>query len=146
MPLSADLQRYVQVVFNVYRFKFYHDFKNTQPHSIDIRPLVLLGQQLQHQQDVEPALEELLDLAEQLNTESGITGLEIQQQQIIEAEQPVEIEPVAIADTCVDAVASSEDSLIEETMAIFLEEAEEHLQTIDTFYSKMSHQIKVIIN
>jgi chemosensory pili system protein ChpA (sensor histidine kinase/response regulator) len=33
----------------------------------------------------------------------------------------------------VDAVASSDDSLIEETMAIFLEEAEEHLQTIDTF-------------
>jgi len=133
LPLSADLQRFVQVVFNVYRFKFYHDFKNTQPHSIDIRPLVLLGQQLQHQQDVEPALEELLDLAEQLNTESGITGLEIQQQQIIEAEQPVEVEPAAIADTCVDAVASSDDSLIEETMAIFLEEAEEHLQTIDTF-------------
>ena len=44
LPLSADLQRFVQVVFNVYRFKFYHDFKNTQPHSIDIRPLVLLGQ------------------------------------------------------------------------------------------------------
>ncbi|MCU4414173.1 Hpt domain-containing protein [Acinetobacter sp. WU_MDCI_Axc73] len=133
LPLSADLQRYVQAVFNIYHFEFYHDFKNTQSHSIDIRPLILLGQQLQQQQDVEPALEELLALAEHLNTESGITGLEIQEQQIIQTEQPVESEPVAIASISMDTVASSDDSLIEETLAIFLEEAEEHLQTIDTF-------------
>ncbi|MBK0064374.1 MULTISPECIES: Hpt domain-containing protein [unclassified Acinetobacter] len=130
--LNSDLQRYVQTAFNLYRFKFYDDFKNVQAHALDIRPLILLGQQLQQQQGVEPALEELLILAEQLNTSTVTTGLEIQEEQATDAESSVEFVPAIDADQNTEIVAT-DDGLIKETLAIFLEEAEEHLQTVDAF-------------
>ena len=74
--LSVPVQHYVNTVFNVYKFKLYDDFKKPQPHRIDFRPLVLLGQQIQQNISVEPALEELLLLSEQLKSTSSITGLE----------------------------------------------------------------------
>ncbi|WP_151981159.1 hybrid sensor histidine kinase/response regulator [Acinetobacter guerrae] len=133
LPLTLDLQRYVHAVFNLYRFKFYDDFKQIQAHALDIRPLILLGQQLQQQQSVEPALEELLILAEQLNATSVNTGLEIQEEHFTETEKPIELESIAIADLSVESVNTQDKGLIEETLAIFLEEAEEHLQTVDAF-------------
>ena len=83
--------------------------------------MVLLGQQLQQQISPEPALEELLALADHLTAEGQMTGLELADNEPSEVEltiAPVEV-PVR--------------SDIEETVAIFIEEAEEHLDTIATF-------------
>lgn len=133
IPLSTDIQRYVQTVLNVYQFKFYQDFKHVQAHVLDIRPLVLLGQQLQQQQGVEPALEELLLLAEQLNDASFITDLERVEDTAAEPERSVDVDTSASAELSVESTPSADEGLIEETLAIFLEEAEEHLQTVDAF-------------
>ncbi|MFM6906305.1 MAG: Hpt domain-containing protein, partial [Acinetobacter tjernbergiae] len=125
--LKSDIQHYVQAVFNVYRFKLLHDFKLVQKHQIDLKPLVLLGQQLQQQLSPEPALADLLQLA---NMRDGMqTGLEFVSADSV-AEPIVEVEQTA-------SVAVNhhleDDALIKETLAIFLEEAEDHLATIDQF-------------
>ena len=77
VELSSNVLQYVMTVFNLYQYKLYPDFKNRREHSLDLRPLVLLGQQLQQNLSLEPALEELLGLAISLNHEDSVTGLEI---------------------------------------------------------------------
>ncbi|WP_200853156.1 hypothetical protein, partial [Klebsiella pneumoniae] len=52
------------------------NFKQKRAHTLDFRPLILLGQQLQQQQSLEPALEELLQLSNTLMAET-VTGLEL---------------------------------------------------------------------
>ena len=155
LPLNTDLQRYVQAVFNVYRFKFYNDFKQVQPHQLAIRPLIALGQQLQQQTGVEPALEELLSLAEELNTATVITALEsdetsleaqtidpivdvdkdISDRAVLEHEAIQAVSSVTVAET----ETAEDQNLIEETLAIFFEEAEEHLQAVDQFLQQDEH-------
>ncbi|WP_023271409.1 Hpt domain-containing protein, partial [Acinetobacter gyllenbergii] len=126
--LNSDIQRYVQTVFNLYRFKLIHDFKAVRSHLIDFRPLVLLGQQLQQQQSPEPALAELLNLATDLNQAQGSTGLElVGETTLLEQEQ---LEPATELEW---AAPFEDEALAKETLAIFLEEAEEHLATIDQF-------------
>ncbi|ENU24986.1 hypothetical protein F993_00376 [Acinetobacter proteolyticus] len=131
--LNSDIQRYVQAVFNLYRFKLVHDFKAVQKHLIDFRALVLLGQQLQQQQSPEPALAELLNLATDLNQEHESTGLEYSDALVVETavhEQEQQLDTI----TELELAAPFEDeALAKETRAIFLEEAEEHLATIDQF-------------
>jgi len=125
--LKSDIQHYVQAVFNVYRFKLLHDFKLVQKHQIDLKPLVLLGQQLQQQLSPEPALADLLQLA---NMHDGMqTGLEF-----VSVDSVVE-PSVDVMQTASVAVNHhlEDDALIKETLAIFLEEAEDHLATIDQF-------------
>ncbi|USA53307.1 Hpt domain-containing protein [Acinetobacter sp. C32I] len=130
--LNSDIQRYVQTVFNLYRFKLVHDFKAVQKHLIDFRALVLLGQQLQQQQSPEPALAELLNLATDLNQEQESTGLELGDERVAETtvleQEP--LEPIAELEL---AAPFEDEALAKETLAIFLEEAEEHLATIDQF-------------
>ncbi|WP_109439701.1 Hpt domain-containing protein [Acinetobacter haemolyticus] len=136
IPLTTEIQRYVQAIFNIYRFKLIHDFKAVRAHLIDLRPLVLLGQQLQQQQSVEPALSDLLMLADYLVSEDLSTGLELveettfvdpaNQNERDEAETQSELESA-------DEVLAEDELLAKETLAIFLEEAEEHLATIDQF-------------
>ncbi|OTG73973.1 hybrid sensor histidine kinase/response regulator [Acinetobacter sp. ANC 4169] len=123
--LDTTVQRFAQTVFNIYQYKLYPIFKTVQNADIDLRPLVLLGQQIQQQVSLEPALEELLELSHTLTSVDCLTGLELQDQQVsdAEAETTVTEEPVAAAD----------NNDIEETVAIFIEEAEEHLFTIDQF-------------
>ena len=36
VSLNTEIQRYVQAVFNIYRFKLVHDFKVVQKHLIDL--------------------------------------------------------------------------------------------------------------
>ncbi|WP_130802377.1 hybrid sensor histidine kinase/response regulator [Acinetobacter ihumii] len=140
LPLSADLQRYVQAAFNVYRYKFYDDFKQVQSHHLDIRPLIMLGQQLQQQSSVEPALEGLLSLAEDLNTATVVTILEDDESaapisetlEFTDSSHTALTEPTTQA-ASVEIDSKEDESLIEETLAIFFEEAEEHLQTVDRF-------------
>lgn len=134
ITLNADIQRYVQTVFNLYRFKLAHDFKAVQAHQVDFKPLVLLGQQLQQQQSPEPALAELLNLAIDLNHEQVLTGLEpgddaavettAQEQELQQVESVSELEGIAPVE---------DEALAKETLAIFQEEAEEHLATINQF-------------
>ncbi|ESK54674.1 hypothetical protein F990_02547, partial [Acinetobacter tjernbergiae DSM 14971 = CIP 107465] len=125
--LNLDIQQYVQVIFNLYRFKLSHDFRLVQKHQVDLRPLVLLGQQLQQQQSLEPALTELLNLANILNHDDINTGLEYQ-----ETESNIELDLVV---SVAERAQIEDDVLIKETLAIFLEEAEDHLATIDQFLS-----------
>lgn len=132
--LNADIQRYVQTVFNLYRFKLSHDFKAVQVHQVDFKPLVLLGQQLQQQQSPEPALAELLNLAIDLNHEQVLTGLEPGDDAAVETaaqeQAPQQVESVSE----LEGIAPFEDeALAKETLAIFQEEAEEHLATINQF-------------
>lgn len=121
IQLTPTLQKFAQAVLNVYQYALYPKFKHVQQLDLDLRPMVLLGQQLQQQISPEPALEELLALADYLTAEGQMTGLELTENEPSEAElttTPVEV-PVR--------------SDIEETVAIFIEEAEEHLETIATF-------------
>ncbi|MGE8539340.1 MAG: Hpt domain-containing protein, partial [Acinetobacter sp.] len=121
IQLTATVQKFAQAVLNVYQYALYPKFKHVQEIDLDLRPMVLLGQQLQQQISPEPALEELLGLAESLTAEGQMTGLEIADHDPAES--------VSIPET-VDAPVRSD---IEETVAIFIEEAEEHLETIATF-------------
>ncbi|QER38791.1 response regulator [Acinetobacter suaedae] len=134
IPLTAEIQRYVLAIFNIYRFKLILDFKAAQKHQIDLRPLVLLGQQLQ-QQSVEPALSDLLMLADHLISEDISTGLELVEE-TTSAEHEIQAERDESGAQSVEneiEVLAEDELLAKETLAIFLEEAEEHLATIDQF-------------
>ena len=135
VSLNTEIQRYVQTVFNIYRFKLVHDFKVVQKHLIDLKPLVLLGQQLQQQQSPEPALYELLNLANTLTHDDVQTGLELIDgvedaiDDTIAADQvQQDIEPVLAS-----IETEQDEVLAKETLAIFLEESEDHLRVIDQF-------------
>lgn len=75
--LTPVIQKFAQTVLNVYQYKLYPRFKTVEELDIDLRPLVLLGQQLQQGLSPEPALQELLSLADALNAPSVLTGLEL---------------------------------------------------------------------
>lgn len=121
IQLTPTVQKFAQAVLNVYQYALYPKFKHVQQLDLDLRPMVLLGQQLQQQISPEPALEELLALAVHLTAEGQMTGLELADNEPSEAE--LTVAPVEVP-VCSD---------IEETVAIFIEEAEEHLETIATF-------------
>ncbi|WP_407305174.1 Hpt domain-containing protein [Acinetobacter sp.] len=122
IPLDTTVQRFAQTVFKIYQYKLYPIFKTVQLADIDLRPLVLLGQQIQQKLSLEPALEELLALSTRLTAEDGVTGLELNDG--ISTQLDAEVDLKAETETNND---------IEETVAIFIEEAEEHLATIDQF-------------
>ncbi len=131
VSLNTEIQRYVQAVFNIYRFKLLHDFKAVQKHLIDLKPLVLLGQQLQQQQSPEPALSELLTLANTLTHDDVQTGLELiddVEDTIVADQLQPDIEPALAT-----LKTEQDEVLAKETLAIFLEESEDHLTAIDQF-------------
>jgi len=136
VPLDTTVQRFAQTVFKIYQYKLYPIFKTVQPADIDLRPLVLLGQQIQQKLSLEPALEELLDLSTSLINEDGMTGLELHETSSSAVEQEA-----AIIKASEQAVEIADNNDIEETVAIFIEEAEEHLLTIDQFL-KNEHENK----
>ena len=126
LTLSPTIQQYAQTVLNIYQYKLYPSFKNVTELTIDLRPIVLLGQQIQHGQSPEPALQELLALAHSLKSSTDVTGLELDTVETTEATE-FEIPDLAAIEL------PTEDNLLQETVAIFIEEAEEHLQTIENF-------------
>ncbi|MCH7314753.1 Hpt domain-containing protein [Acinetobacter sp. ANC 3882] len=131
ISLNTDIQSYIQAVFNLYRFKLIHDFKAVQSHLIDFRPLVLLGQQLQQQHSPEPALAELFKLATDLTHDDVLTGLELADADAVEETVP---DSLAVESLAAETTVHTDDEVLaKETLAIFLEEAEEHLATIDQF-------------
>jgi chemotaxis protein histidine kinase CheA/ActR/RegA family two-component response regulator len=154
LELSSEIQGYVSAVFNIYKFKLYAEFLNKQPHHLDLAPLVYLGQQLQQKQSLEPALADLLVLAQTLNNEHVITGLEIAESEVVtdaviettnvtpinDAVEEHVVESLAQkADPVIEFINSSDANLISETLAIFVEESEEHLATIKDFLHLEQH-------
>ncbi len=174
LSLTPAVQQYVNAVFKIYKYKLYPEFRDTQAHQLDLRPLVLLGQQLQQNQSIEPALEELLVLSNTLNSSQDLTGLELAEsvetaavtpvvtEEVEVAEQAVQIQPETETITTTPDVqpsistqekisqvevpaetfqyAEKDDSLLSETLAIFVEESEEHLQTIGEFLQQDQHR------
>lgn len=129
IKLTPVIQKFAQATLNIYQYILYPCFKQVQPLTIDLRPVVLLGQQLQQQLSPEPALEELLLLADNLTAEGQLTGLELAD--TAEADSSgVEIAETATAGR---VEVAEERTDLEETVAIFVEEAEEHLATIHDF-------------
>ncbi|TCB42877.1 hybrid sensor histidine kinase/response regulator [Acinetobacter terrestris] len=126
IPLDTTVQRFAQTVFKIYQYKLYPIFKTVQLADIDLRPLVLLGQQIQQKLSLEPALEELLVLSTTLTSENGVTGLELN-------DEGSQLDTAVAIEAEIDAEANEAHNDIEETVAIFIEEAEEHLATIDQF-------------
>ncbi|WP_335975318.1 Hpt domain-containing protein [Acinetobacter calcoaceticus] len=126
LRLTPNIQQYVQLVFKFYFFKLVDDFKSRKEHAVDFRPLILLGQQLQQQQSLEPALEELLLLWDTLTAEAK-TGLEVN-----------DLEPES--DNLILKTAIESEHNLAETLVLFMEEAEEHLATIDQFLEQEIHQ------
>ena len=120
IALDHTIQKFAQTVYRIFQYKLYPQFKQVKPIEIDLRPLVLLGQQLQQGQSPEPALEELLLLADQLQSEQDTTGLEF----------ATEHEDATLAE---ETLLQESKDLQDVTTAIFIEEAEEHLATIDGF-------------
>ena len=174
LTLTTDVKRYVNTVFNIYKYKLYDEFKEKKAHHLDLRPLVLLGLKIQQSQGVEPALEDLLQLSEKLNSSHIITGLEIASvDEVVEdvtvsdvvdaapVEMAVEevVEPAAEEITEKASVetftnnkqlqaevpantfqdSEKDDGLLSETIAIFIEESEEHLQAISDFLQQEEH-------
>lgn len=142
VTLNNDLQKYAKTVLNIYQFKLYPIFKQVGLIDLDLRPLVLLGQQLQQNQSPEPALEELLILADQLTATDMPTGLELKDAVVetavvtaVESSEDV-MTAEEMTQTEVAQEADADASLLAETLAIFVEEAEEHLATIDQFLAQ----------
>ena len=142
VTLNTDIQKYAKTVLNIYQFKLYPIFKQVGLIDLDLRPLVLLGQQLQQNQSPEPALEELLVLADQLTATDMPTGLELADAVVetavvtaVESSEDV-MTAEEITQTEVAQEAAADASLLAETLAIFVEEAEEHLATIDQFLAQ----------
>lgn len=129
IKLTPVIQKFAQATLNIYQYVLYPCFKQVQPLTVDLRPVVLLGQQLQQQFSPEPELEELLLLADNLTAEGQLTGLELAD--TAEADSSgVEIAETATAER---VEVAEERTDLEETVAIFVEEAEEHLATIHDF-------------
>jgi chemotaxis protein histidine kinase CheA/ActR/RegA family two-component response regulator len=141
IPLSPTIQAYAKTVVNVYQHKLAPCFKENKAMTVDLRPVILLGQKLQAQQSVEPALEELLHLAVTLTEESDITGLEFTNENS-ELIEPVEeyLESGIAFDQHLEIIVDENLAALDETVAIFIEEAEDHLKTIDTFIEQENSQ------
>ena len=119
IALTPTVRRYTQYVLAFYQAKLYPCFKQGKALEHDLRPLILLGQQLQQEHALDPNLVALLD---QDVTDNSVTGLEW-------ASSTQELED---APSGVTAAAPIFDDLAE-TLSVFIEEAEEHLATIDQF-------------
>ncbi|QWZ61618.1 Hpt domain-containing protein [Acinetobacter pittii] len=130
LGLTPNIQQYVQLVFKFYFFKLVDDFKSKKDHTLDFRPLILLGQQLQQQKSLEPALDELLLLSDILTAETQ-TGLET---------HDLEPETAKVLTISTPEVAIENEQTLAETLILFMEEAEEHLATIDQFLEQEIHQ------
>lgn len=129
IKLTPVIQKFAQATLNIYQYVLYPCFKQVQPLTVDLRPVVLLGQQLQQQLSPEPALKELLLLADNLTAEGQLTGLELADT----AEADSSIAEIAETATAERVEVAEERTDLEETVAIFVEEAEEHLATIHDF-------------
>lgn len=166
LPIHLNIINFVEAVFKLFKFKLYALFKHSQPMTLDLRPLVLIGEVLQQQSSLEPILVDVLCVICSLQNENGITGLEseIETEIIVdldhatsissqekmpehevstEGKQVVPHVPVTkekkIRQKKPAPAIESMDFLVE-TVEIFIEEAAEHLAVIDAFI--INHDIQ----
>jgi chemosensory pili system protein ChpA (sensor histidine kinase/response regulator) len=128
IPLDRTVQHFTQTVFKIFQYKLYPIFKTLQTADIDLRPLILLAQQIQQKLSLEPALEKLLELSSTLTVENDLTGLEFTAEEIQDLESDAH------------DLLEEEHNDIEETVVIFIEEAEEHLSIIEQFLKNEQNQ------
>lgn len=158
---DKKVEQFVATVYHIYKYKLYPLFKNVQPTQIDLRPLVLMGQSLQQQESLEPALEELLQLASTVNSEDDLTGLEIVIDNAVvdgleienfEAIEPfVEhvdvnetIEPIYFAEDIKDIEQNENINLSEISTEKDTEESALLAETIDIFIEEAEEHLIVI--
>lgn len=134
IPLSKEIQRYVQAVVNIYQYKLFEEFKIVAAHQLDFRPLVLIGQRLQQQQELEPELQELINLADTLTAVNVVTGLEMTNEEDVVEDSVAEEHSELVS----DIVLSSEHhiQISPEMLDIFLEESNDNLVVINSFLDK----------
>lgn len=145
VDFSAQVQQFALACFRVFQYKLYPLLQQQQALTLDLRPLVLLGQQLQQQQTPDAALHDLLMVTANLSNEADVTGLEL-----IDIEQPIEVtvdiatpELVPVEQpVVVPTVVAKEELVLSETLAIYLEEAFEHLETINHFLKQLDPSAK----
>lgn len=133
LELNADIQQYVYTVVNFYLYKLLPEFKANQSHALDFRPLVLIGQRLQHRETLETVLANLLELALTVDSPSAPTGLEDDGEEAEESEHSTvipEIVPVQVVDERLF------DRTGNEMLDIFLEESQDNLALIHKFLTK----------
>lgn len=140
IPLTKEIQRYVQAVVNLYQYKLFEEFKAIAVHQLDFRPLVLIGQRLQQQQELETELQDLVGLAERLTATDVVTGLEMTDDDSAD----VTSVDMASADSTEELQALDSDIVLPkeriqiapEMLEIFLEESNDNLVVINDFLNK----------
>ncbi|MHA3052170.1 hybrid sensor histidine kinase/response regulator [Acinetobacter sp. ANC 4640] len=151
VDFSAQIQQFTLACFRVFQYKLYPLLQQQQALTLDLRPLVLLGQQLQQQQTPDAALQDLLTVTANLHSEADVTGLEL-----VDAKQPetkdivvdiaLPVEELVAVDLIERPVSihAKEEIVFSETLTIYLEEALEHLDTINQFLQQLDPSEKQI--
>ena len=154
VDLSSQIQQFALACFRVFQYKLYPLLQQQQALTLDLRPMVLLGQQLQQQQTPDTALQDLLTVTANLQSEADITGLELvdasdakqseTQDVVVDIALPVEqLVDVDLVDQPT-SVQAKEEIVFSETLTIYLEEALEHLDTINQFVQQLDPSAKQI--
>ncbi|MHA3081219.1 Hpt domain-containing protein [Acinetobacter sp. ANC 5502] len=151
VDLSSQIQQFALACFRVFQYKLYPLLQQQQALTLDLRPMVLLGQQLQQQQTPDTILQDLLTVTANLHSEADITGLEL-----VDAKQSdtkdVVVDIALPVEQFVDVdsvnqpvfVQAKEEIVFSETLTIYLEEALEHLDTINQFVQQRDPSAKQI--
>ncbi|MCF9035148.1 hybrid sensor histidine kinase/response regulator [Acinetobacter nectaris] len=127
--ITLEIQQYCVQCFKFYTFEIYpHIEKHQALDNVDIRPLLLIGKQLKDQKEIEHSLQALyLDHVKSNDQE---------------LEESIEV-PVANSNTVdVESVSIYGMHISQETLAIYLDEAYEHLTTITTYLNESVHTEK----
>lgn len=133
IALTTEMQRYVMAVIKIYQYKLLPDFQTIQPHQLNFKPLVLLGQRLQQQVSLEPALYDLLSLSDSLTSTEDVTCLEQQEHDQAYAQDVESTVVLTPQDTIIETDLESVMTQDQEMLTIFLEESQDNLIVMDQF-------------
>nr|WP_298893089.1 Hpt domain-containing protein [uncultured Acinetobacter sp.] len=128
VALTKDMQELVYSVSTLYA-TLVEDFKKLVPHQVDFRTWIATAQRLRDVQDVEPDLRYTIDYYKdkQIPESAQLLSEEIVAQ-VTEVESQVEFTA-----TNANLDKSTEQSIENQTLEIFIEESTEHLETISKF-------------
>ncbi|WP_343597526.1 Hpt domain-containing protein [Acinetobacter sp.] len=156
VELTPTVQQFTLACKNLFEFKLYPIFEQHAQFSIDVRPLIVLGQELLQQQSCSPILLDLLAELAHLdrNTETALDMHVLAQETSFDDILNTEIiVPVSVESNVVPAINASEQStpndakvldndLSAETLNIYVEEGLEHLDAINHFLQQPEHSPK----
>lgn len=128
VALTKDMQELVYSVSTLYA-TLVEDFKKLVPHQVDFRTWIATAQRLRDVQDVEPDLRYTIDYYKdkQIPESAQLLSEEIVAQ-VTEVESQVEVTA-----TKGNWDKSTEQTIENQTLEIFIEESTEHLETISKF-------------